>query len=111
LTQLAIWFILLYALIILAGGIFGYVKASSKASLISGIGSGVALALVWGLSSTSPLWGLGLASLIAHILLVVFVIRFIRTRKVMPAAVMAGLSLAFALFFTITCLQLVLGGF
>jgi uncharacterized membrane protein (UPF0136 family) len=109
LIQLAIWFILLYALIIVAGGIFGYVKASSKASLISGLGSGVALLAIWFVGLNTPIWGLGLASLIAHILLVVFVVRYIRTRKVMPAAAMAGLSLVFALLFTITCVQLVFG--
>jgi uncharacterized membrane protein (UPF0136 family) len=107
LTQLAIWFILLYALIIVAGGVFGYVKASSKASLISGLGSGVALLAIWLLGLNMPIWGLGLASLIAHVLLVVFVIRFVRTRKAMPAGAMAGLSLVFALLFTITCFQLV----
>lgn len=106
LTQVAIWFILLYALIILAGGIVGYVKAASKASLLSGIGSGVALAVVWGVGSRLPIWGLGLASLIAHILLLVFLFRYFRTRKIMPAAAMAGVSFGFALFFTIACLQL-----
>lgn len=37
--------ILVYGLLVAIGGIIGYVKARSKVSLMSGLGSGIALAI------------------------------------------------------------------
>lgn len=91
-TQLA-WLILLYALLVLAGGILGYVKARSKPSLISGVVSGIALAIAWYISLQNPLVGFPLAALFALGLLIVFAIRFRKTNKFMPAGLMAILSL------------------
>ena len=94
--------ILLYALLVFAGGIFGYVKARSLPSLTSGGISGVALAIAAYLSSQNPAVGFALATLLALALLIVFIRRYQRTRKLMPAGLMAILSLlatvAFAVF-------------
>lgn len=100
-----IWLILVYALFVAIGGIIGYVKAKSNQSLISGLGSGIALAIAWYISLQNPTIGLALAAVIALALLIVFALRLRATGKFMPAGLLAGLSLvamgvfASALFF------------
>lgn len=104
-TQLS-WLILLYALLVLAGGILGYVKARSKPSLISGVISGMALAIAWYISLQNPIVGFLLAALFALGLLIVFAIRFRKTNKFMPAGLMAVLSLVATVGFVVIWLTL-----
>lgn len=96
-----IWIILVYALLVTIGGIIGYVKAKSNQSLISGIGSGIALAIAWYVSLQNPTVGLALATIIALALLVVFALRFRTTSKFMPAGLLAVLSLVATVLFAI----------
>lgn len=96
---IAVWFILVYALAVSIGGVFGYFKAKSKISLITGCVSGIALLGVWVYSFSFPSVGLVVAAAIASVLLVVFITRFFRTRKFIPAGVMAILSLVAAIVF------------
>jgi uncharacterized membrane protein (UPF0136 family) len=76
LFQIATWSILIYALVVLLGGVMGYLKAKSKASLFSGVGSGDSVACCLVVCRQIPIAGLGLATLIGLVLFVVFVIRF-----------------------------------
>ena len=99
LFQIAPWFILIYGLVVLLGGVMGYVKAKSQVSLLAGVGSGIALIVAWFVFRQTPVVGLGLATLIAFILFVVFVIRFSRTRAFMPAGLMMVFSLAATVVF------------
>ncbi|HEY9739535.1 MAG TPA: TMEM14 family protein [Coleofasciculaceae cyanobacterium] len=94
LFQIATWSVLIYALVVLFGGVMGYVKAKSQVSLISGVGSGIALLVAWFITRQLPFAGLGLATLLALVLFIVFVIRFSRTRAFMPAGLMTVFSLA-----------------
>ena len=94
-----IWLILVYALLVAIGGVIGYVKAKSNQSLISGLGSGVALAIAWYISLQNPTAGLALAAAIAVALLVVFALRFRATKKFMPAGLLAILSLIMTVVF------------
>ena len=94
-----IWLILVYALLVAIGGVIGYVKAKSNQSLISGLGSGVALAIAWYISLQNPTAGLALAAAIAVALLVVFALRFRATKKLMPAGLLAILSLIMTVVF------------
>jgi uncharacterized membrane protein (UPF0136 family) len=94
-----IWLILVYALLVAIGGVIGYVKAKSNQSLISGLGSGVALAIAWYISLQNPTTGLALAAAIAVALLVVFALRFRATGKFMPAGLLAILSLIMTVLF------------
>ncbi len=96
-----IWLILVYALLVAIGGVIGYVKAKSKQSLLSGLGSGVALAIAWYISLQNPTVGLALAAVIALALLVIFALRFRATGKFMPAGLLAILSLAATAVFAI----------
>ena len=92
LFQITTWFILVYALLVLVGGGIGYLKAKSKLSLISGVGSGTGLLIAWFLCRQTPTLGLGMAALIALVLFIVFIIRLFRTGSFMPAGGMMILS-------------------
>jgi uncharacterized membrane protein (UPF0136 family) len=99
LFQIATWSILIYALVVLLGGVMGYLKAKSQVSLLAGVGSGVALLVAWFVCRQIPPAGLGIATLIGLILFVVFVMRFSRTRAFMPAGLMMVFSLAATVVF------------
>lgn len=92
-TQIALVSIPVYGLIVALGGVFGYIKAQSKMSLISGLVSGAALLATWFFAISLPI-KLGVATSIAAVLLITFIIRLVRTRKFMPAGLMMLLSLA-----------------
>lgn len=77
-----------YGLLALVGGIVGYTKAKSKPSLISGTVSGVLLIIAGILSSVGVGWATSLAAIITAVLVVVFVVRLLKTRKFMPAGIM-----------------------
>ncbi|MEQ9670209.1 TMEM14 family protein [Coleofasciculus sp. G2-EDA-02] len=94
-------FVLIYALLVLVGGIIGYVKAKSQKSLISGITSGLGLLVAWWLCRVIPIMGLGLATLISLLLFIVFVIRLFRTRAFMPSGMMMVFSLMATLLFSV----------
>ncbi len=88
--------LLVYAGLLLVGGIVGYVKAQSKISLLSGIGSAVLIGVAYGLTRSNPGLGFGLATGVALALTIVFLIRFRKTQALMPAGLMSGLSLIMA---------------
>ena len=77
-----------YGVLSIVGGIIGYKKAGSKVSLISGTISGLLLLIGAFLQIQGQAWGLNLAIIITCILVVVFAIRFAKTRKFMPAGLM-----------------------
>lgn len=82
-----------YGIIAIAGGIIGYVQAGSKASLISGSISGLLLIFAAIMQLQGQAWGLTLAAIITAILIIVFALRLTKTRKFMPAGLMAVLGL------------------
>lgn len=97
--HLANWSILIYGLVVLLGGVMGYVKVKSKVSLLAGVGSGIALLVAWFLSAQFPVVGLGLATLIGLILSIVFISRLLRTRSFMPSGLMMVFSLTATVVF------------
>ena len=105
LLQIATGSILIYGLLVLIGGIMGYVKAKSQVSLLSGVGSGIALLIAWFVAGNNPWLGLGLATLLGLVLFVVFVMRFLRTRSFMPAGLMMIFSLAAVAIFVLGLLS------
>jgi uncharacterized membrane protein (UPF0136 family) len=77
-----------YGLLAAVGGILGYTQARSQTSLISGLISGLLL-IVGGIAhQQNASWGLGLAIAVTGLLLIVFIVRFFKTRKLMPAGLM-----------------------
>ena len=76
----------LYGLLVLLGGVIGYVKAKSRASLIAGIGFAGLLSVAAALVATgAPRLGAGLGVVSALALIARFLPAFMRTKKIMPA--------------------------
>ena len=77
-----------YGILAVVGGIMGYMQAKSKISLIAGCGCGVLLLITALLQVQGQSWGLLASAIVTGVLLVAFVMRFLKTRKFMPAGLM-----------------------
>jgi uncharacterized membrane protein (UPF0136 family) len=93
---MATYILAVYIVFLLLGGTMGYLKAGSKVSLITALVSAAALA-VCGYGPVPR--GALLVAIIQGVLAAVFVARFLKTRKFMPAGLMV----------IVTVLALVLG--
>jgi uncharacterized membrane protein (UPF0136 family) len=85
---------LIYGLLAIIGGIIGFVQVRSKASLVSGIISGILLLLGTVLAAQGNPGGLWLARIVALLLVIVFVGRLVKTKKFMPAGLMVIVGVA-----------------
>ena len=84
----------LFGALTILGGVMGFVKAGSKASLIAGGVSGVLiLVAAWLVMSGSVQAGLILGLVISAVLEMRFLPAFVKTKKPMPAGMMAVLSM------------------
>ena len=96
----------IYGILMLAGGIFGFMKAGSKASLVTGIISGISiLAGVWFLMQGQYDAGRAVIAFTSFALTGIFGLRLYHTRKMMPSGMLLVLSviaafLAVQLFIT-----------
>ncbi|BAF12479.1 protein FATTY ACID EXPORT 5 [Oryza sativa Japonica Group] len=96
-----------YGAAVLVGGVAGYLKRGSKASLAAGGGFGGALLLAGALSArafarghpSGSLFAAVLQTVCAVALTVVMGIRYIKTRKVMPAGIIAAVSALVLIFY------------
>jgi uncharacterized membrane protein (UPF0136 family) len=87
-----------YGLLAALGGVMGYAQARSKPSLISGLFSGALLILGAVLWANGLPAGVGLAMGVTVGLIVVFIRRWMQTRKAMPALMMIATgTIAFVL--------------
>jgi uncharacterized membrane protein (UPF0136 family) len=86
-----IYFIVFGALTII-GGIVGYIKAGSVASVIAGSITGVLLLVAAFLLPEHRMAGLATAVIVSLLLAAQFVPKFLRTGRVMPAGMMSILS-------------------
>lgn len=85
--------LVLYAVLVLLGGILGYVKAKSRASLIAGIAFASLLGAASGLAATGSFgFGAGLGLLAALALIGRFLPNFLRTKKLMPAGAVVAVG-------------------
>ena len=84
----------IYAVLLGLGGVIGYLKAGSRASLIAGsISSTVAVAAL-ALSIAYKNWGITLGLLLSISLFILFGYRYaVKTRKFMPSGLLAVVSL------------------
>jgi uncharacterized membrane protein (UPF0136 family) len=88
----------IYILLLLAGGLIGFLKAGSKVSLITSAASAALLILTLIPGLLGQRLANGLADAIMAALLVVFAIRLAKTKKFMPSGlllIITGLALAF----------------
>jgi uncharacterized membrane protein (UPF0136 family) len=86
-----IYFIVFGALTIV-GGIVGYLKAGSVASIIAGSITGVLLLVAAFLLPEHRTIGLATALIVSLLLAAQFIPKFLRTGRVMPAGMMSILS-------------------
>jgi uncharacterized membrane protein (UPF0136 family) len=84
----------LYALLLAIGGVIGYMKAGSRASVIAGsLSAGVALAAL-GLAVANHRLGVPLGLILSIALFLLFGYRYaVKTRKFMPSGLLAIASL------------------
>ncbi len=85
-------YFIIFGILTIAGGIVGYVKAGSMASIVAGSISGLLLLLAAWLMPEHQAAGLVVALLVSLLLAAQFIPKFFRTFKVMPAGLMAVLS-------------------
>ena len=81
-----------YGVLTAIGGVIGSARAKSRASLISGLGSGIVLIASGGFVLMGDRQGGYLGLLVTVLLTVVFAIRFAKTRAFMPSGLMLALS-------------------
>ena len=84
--------LLFYALMILAGGLFGFFKAGSIPSLVAGLSFGVGLFISFLFFKRK--WGPYLALILTFILDAFFTQRYLKTLQFMPSGMLSLLSLA-----------------
>ena len=81
-----------FGVLTIVGGIVGYAKAGSVASIVAGSITGILLLVAAFLLPQHRVIGLATAFIISLLLAAQFVPKFIRTGRVMPAGMMAILS-------------------
>ncbi len=85
-------YFIVFGILTIVGGVIGYVKAGSTASIIAGAISGIALIVAAYLLPGNIAMGLILAGVVSVALAGKFIPDFMKTGKVMPAGLMAVLS-------------------
>ncbi len=78
----------IYIVLLLIGGLIGFYKGKSKASLITSAVFAAVLAMTTVPGVFQPGFALGLANTVMAVLLVVFAIRLGKTKKFMPSGLM-----------------------
>lgn len=92
-TAIAAIVLLVYAVLMLAGGVIGYRAAGSKASLIAGAVSGAVLFGAYAWSRSSPQRGFALAAVVALLLAINFGMRFAKSGNFMPPGMLMTVSI------------------
>ena len=85
-------YFIIFGLLTIVGGVIGYAKAGSTASIIAGSISGIALIVAAYLLPGNVAVGLIMAGVVSVLLAGRFIPAFLKTGKVMPAGLMAVLS-------------------
>jgi uncharacterized membrane protein (UPF0136 family) len=85
-------YFIVFGLLTIVGGVIGYVKANSTASIIAGSISGILLLGAAFLLADHLALGLAVAALVSILLAGRFIPAFVRTGQLMPAGLMSVLS-------------------
>ena len=85
-------YFVIFGLLTIAGGVIGFVKAGSTASIVAGSISGILLLVAAFILPTHVVAGLVMAAVVSLLLAGQFVPKFIKTGQIMPAALMSVLS-------------------
>jgi len=87
-VQIAQYAVLATAVFVALGGIMGFVKAKSKASLIAGVISGIVLGVCYFIGTSDPKIGLAASCVVLTLLDGMFAVRLKKTKKFMPSGMM-----------------------
>lgn len=90
--------VLIYALLVIVGGVVGYLKAQSHISLIMGMSTGLLLLVSSYAILNGQAWGLQLAFSVTTFLIFVFGYRYYLTQGFFPSGFMTLLSTVTLLF-------------
>lgn len=82
-----------YAVLLIVGGLVGFLKARSTPSLVAGLISGALAGGCVAVSGSNRMLGYGLGLALAMIMGIVFAMRYTRSRKAMPSGLLALISL------------------
>jgi len=96
--DLVLW---IYIVLLVAGGLMGFIKARSKASLIASTAFAIPLALC-AARIIRPMW---IATVILAVLFIFFAMRYRKSKKFMPAGLMMFLSLATLIVYSLVLRQ------
>ena len=91
-------YFLVFGILTIAGGVMGYVKAGSTASIIAGAIGGLLLLLAGFLLPNQLIIGLTIGVVVSLLLAGRFVPAFFRTGKLIPDGIMALLSVIAIVF-------------
>lgn len=83
---------LVISTLVLAGGIVGFVKGKSKASLIAGLATSLLLDVSFGLTLSNERLGLIVGDAVMFVLFMIGSIRFRKTKRYMPGGLMMTLG-------------------
>ena len=81
-----------YTALLIAGGLMGFIKAGSRASLVASLSCAIPL-MVAGSGWLEPVTGRSLARWTVTLLLILFSQRWMRSRKLMPSGLMTLASI------------------
>ena len=90
--------LLIYGILMLGGGVMGYVKAHSKPSLIMGIISGILIFIGVYLLGSNAKTGMMLVTTVSGMLTIVFFMRLLKTHAFMPSGMLLLLSAGVLIF-------------
>ncbi len=93
--KIVLW---IYGILMLGGGVMGYVKAQSKPSLIMGIISGILIFVGVYLLGSNIKAGMMLVTTVSSLLTIVFLMRLLKTHAFMPAGMLLLLSAGVLIF-------------
>ena len=85
-------YFIIFGLLTIVGGVIGYVKAGSTASIIAGAIAGIALIVAAFLLPGNAALGLIVAGIVSVLLAGRFIPHFMQSGKIMPDALMSVLS-------------------
>jgi uncharacterized membrane protein (UPF0136 family) len=84
----------IYIILLLVGGLIGFLKAGSKVSLLTAAVSAAILIATTNHRVFQPAFAATLADLVMAALLIVFAVRLTKTRKFMPSGLMLVVTIA-----------------
>ncbi len=93
-----------YAVVLLLGGLLGYLRARSNASLIAGILFAILTAIAGFLVHNDNAGGVWLGGITACIVTIFFAGRYYATKKPMPAVPIIALSILVIIFSAVSLL-------